>query len=95
MKLLVNMVHWKQAVPATPLLSEKHNGVPARLFDKAQKAKSLILDIATKTQNKRHRPPAIPQGIEENKFLEAIEDLSRQLGKENVEIADKPLKDGW
>lgn len=85
----------KQAAPPTPLLSEKHNGIPARLFDKAQKTKARILDIATKTQDTRRREPAIPQGIEKGKFLEALEDLSRQLGKENVEIVDKPLRDGW
>jgi hypothetical protein len=82
-------------VPPTPLLSEKHSGVPARLFEKAQHAKSLILNIATKKQVSRKRSPAVPQGVEKATFLKALEELSQQLGKENVEIADQPLKDGW
>lgn len=82
-------------VSPTPLLSEKHSGVPARLYDKAQKAKSLIFNISTKVQDRRRRSPAIPQGIGKARFLEAIDELARQLGRENVEIVDQPLKDGW
>jgi hypothetical protein len=55
----------------------------------------LILNIATKKQLSRKRSPAVPQGVEKATFLKALEELSQQLGKENVEIADQPLKDGW
>jgi hypothetical protein len=27
--------------------------------------------------------------------MKAIDELSEQLGKENVELNDQPLKDGW
>jgi hypothetical protein len=84
-----------KSVSPTPLLGEIHSGVPKRLYEKAQQAKSLIFDIATKVQKGRQRSPAIPQGIEKGKFLEAIDELSKQLGKDNVEIVDQPLKDGW
>lgn len=82
-------------IPPTPTLSEKHSGIPERLADKAQHAKSLIFDIATKEQQIRKRPLAIPQGIEKPTFLKAIDELTQQLGQANVEIADQPLKDGW
>lgn len=82
-------------VAPTPLLSQKHSGVPERLFDKAQKAKSLILEIATKEERPRKRTPAIPQGIERAAFLRAIDELRGVLGEHNVELVDQPLKDGW
>lgn len=83
----------KNTVPPTPLLSEKHNGIPARLFAKAQQAKSAIFNIATKSPSNRSKV-AIPQGISENAFHKAIEELSAELGKEHVELVTK-LVDGW
>ncbi|KAJ5740531.1 vanillyl-alcohol oxidase [Penicillium malachiteum] len=49
-----------QNVSPPPRLSEKHNGIPDRLFDKAQKVKSDILEIATKSTTNRTQV-AIPQ----------------------------------
>lgn len=83
----------KNTVTPTPLLSEKHNGIPTRLFVKAQQAKSAIFDIATKPQSNRTQV-AIPQGISENSFHKAIDELSAELGEENVELVTK-LVDGW
>ncbi|KAL1971909.1 hypothetical protein VTN31DRAFT_1997 [Thermomyces dupontii] len=82
-------------IPPTPQLSQSHSGIPSRLYEKAQYAKSLILDIATKKQDSRKRPLAIPKGIDKATFLKAIDELERELGKEHVELVDKPLKDGW
>lgn len=82
-------------VPPTPTLSEKHSGIPSRLYEKAQYAKSLIVDIATKEQNDRKRGVAIPAGVEKNTYMKAFDELAQQLGKENVELNDQPLKDGW
>ncbi|KAJ9312791.1 hypothetical protein DTO271D3_6866 [Paecilomyces variotii] len=84
----------KSGITPTPQLGEKHNGIPARLFDKAGHAKSSIWDIATKPEEKKLKKIAIPQGIEETKFFEALEDLKNQLGPENVELVEK-LVDGW
>ncbi|KAF3399468.1 Vanillyl-alcohol oxidase [Talaromyces pinophilus] len=84
-----------KSVSPTPTLSEKHSGIPSRLYEKAQYAKSLILDIATKEQNDRKRGVAIPAGVEKNTYMKAIDELAQQLGKENVELNDQPLKDGW
>lgn len=84
------------STPPTPQLDQKYSGIPSRLYQKAQKAKSLILDIATsKAQWDRKRGVAIPQGIERSTFMRALDDLSRQLGKSYVELVDQPLKDGW
>ncbi|KAI7968363.1 hypothetical protein EIK77_010533 [Talaromyces pinophilus] len=84
-----------KSVSPTPTLSEKHSGIPSRLYEKAQYAKSLILDIATKEQNDRKRGVAIPAGVEKNTYMKAIDELAEQLGKENVGLNDQPLKDGW
>lgn len=83
----------KNTIPPTPLLSERHNGIPERLFAKAQQAKSAISNIATKPQSDRTQV-AIPQGISENAFRGAIEELRAELGKEHVELVTK-LVDGW
>ncbi|KAJ5618603.1 hypothetical protein N7528_006714 [Penicillium herquei] len=81
--------------PAIPTLEEKHNGVPPRLIHKAHRAKGLIDNIATKEPKARKRLPVIPQGIERTRYFLAIDEISQDLGKENVEINDKPLDDGW
>lgn len=78
-----------------PTLEEKSNGVPARLLHKAHRAKALIQDIATKRLQPRQRLPVIPQGIDRSRFSQAIDELLRELGNENVEVNDKPLDDGW
>lgn len=78
-----------------PTLEQKHNGVPVRLIHKARRAKALIQDIATKPLRPRQRLPVIPQGIDRPRFLVAIDELTKQLGDENVEVNDKPLNDGW
>lgn len=82
-------------LPLTPTLEQKHNGVPARLLHKAQRAKSLIQDIATKKTQSRQRLPVVPQGIERERFVKALEELANEIGKENVQVNDKPLEDGW
>lgn len=78
-----------------PTLEEKHNGVPARLLSEAYRAKDLIQDIATKNPRARKRLPVIPQGIERNRFFLAIDEISTEIGNNNVEINDKQLNDGW
>lgn len=83
----------KPDVSATPLLSEKHNGIPAQLFDKAQEAKSAVLGIATKCQSNRTEI-AFPQGVGETTFHKGIDELRELLGKEHVELVTK-LNDGW
>jgi hypothetical protein len=83
----------KNTISPTPLLSEKHNGIPERLFAKAEQAKSAIFDIATKPQSNRTQV-AIPQGISENAFYEAIDELRAGLGNTHVELVTK-LVDGW
>lgn len=80
-------------VPPTPLLSEKHNGIPTRLFDKAQETKSGILNIATKSESERTKV-ALPQGINQTTFRVAIAELCDRLGEEHVEFVTK-LDDGW
>lgn len=83
----------KNTTPPTPLLSEKHNGIPPRLLAKAQQAKSDIFNIATKPQSNRTQV-AIPQGISEPAFHKAIDELRAVLGKEYVELVTK-LVDRW
>ncbi|KAJ5763719.1 vanillyl-alcohol oxidase [Penicillium manginii] len=82
-----------KSVSPTPLLSEKHNGIPARLFDKAQETKSAIFDISTKSENNRTKV-ALPQGINQITFRTAIAELRDRLGEEHVEFVTK-LDDGW
>jgi len=78
-----------------PLLSEKHSGIPENLLEKAKRAKALIYDIRTKDTSTRQRLPVVPQGIEKDAFIQALEELAQQLGKANVEVNDKLLVDGW
>ncbi|KAI0018965.1 hypothetical protein F4780DRAFT_793775 [Xylariomycetidae sp. FL0641] len=78
-----------------PLLSEKHSGIPANLLEKAKQAKADVLGVRTKEQSARKRGQVIPQGVTEDVFNHAMDELRDQLGAEHVEINDKPLDDGW
>ncbi|KAI1268377.1 vanillyl alcohol oxidase [Xylariaceae sp. FL1019] len=72
-----------------PLLAEKHSGIPDYLL-KAQQAKAQALAVTTKTQGPRQRNAVYPQGVEENVFDGALDELRGQLGAEFVELNDNP-----
>lgn len=84
-----------EAQSDVPLLSEKHSGIPDFLLEKARKAKVGVFETRTKAKTSRNRLPVIPQGIEEQAFFAALDELSKELGAENIERNDKPLRDGW
>ncbi|KAK0742065.1 hypothetical protein B0T21DRAFT_399912 [Apiosordaria backusii] len=84
-----------EADSAVPTLPESHSGIPPYLLEKATRAKNAVFAGRTKQVNERLRLPVIPQGISRDDFLKALEELKGELGGENVEVNDKPLKDGW
>lgn len=95
---------WKSAssnganVPSVPILSESHpSGIPSRLLDAANDAKSRVRHNKTVSGvTLRHGElPVLPPGIQRDGFNAAIEELKRELGPEHVVLNDKPLDDGW
>ncbi|KUI57788.1 hypothetical protein VP1G_05073 [Cytospora mali] len=78
-----------------PILGQKHSGIPEYLLDKAREAKKGIFETRTKPLNERSRLPVVPLGIDRDKFFEALDELRQEIGPENVELNDKPLRDGW
>lgn len=87
--------HLDEANTDVPTLSQKHSGIPQHLLEKARQAKKDAFNVRTKPANKRQRLPVLPKGIEAGKFHEALDELRKELGSENVEVNDKPLVDGW
>ncbi|KAK0641813.1 hypothetical protein B0T16DRAFT_420563 [Cercophora newfieldiana] len=85
----------EEATTDVPTLPETHSGIPVYLLDKARNAKAGVFDGRTKPIRDRQRLPVVPQGIERDDFLAALEDLKAKMGHEFVEINDKALKDGW
>lgn len=85
----------EEAQSNIPLLSEKHSGIPDFLLEKANEAKAITFRERTKPQSARRLPPVVPHGIEEQAFLDALDELRGKLGADNVERNDKPLRDGW
>lgn len=85
-----------EATTPIPTLPETHSGIPPYLLPKATRAKEAVFSGRTKPAKPRSREvPVVPQGVSRDQFLEALEELKRELGEENVEVNDKPLKDGW
>jgi len=84
-----------EASSAVPTLPGTHSGIPTFLLEKATKAKEGVFDGRTKPRRERQRLPVIPQGIERDEFVAALDELGGTLGVENVEVNDKPLRDGW
>lgn len=86
----------EKQVEAVPLYPESYSGIPARLLPKALKEKSRLEASLTKgTSTPRKRGIAIPAGVSQQALLRALEELSGKLGQENVELNDRPLRDGW
>lgn len=85
----------EEAKSDIPTLAQKHSGISAKLLEKAREVKKDTFGKRTKPLNERQRLPVIPQGIEESKFFEAIDELRTEVGAANVELNDKPLRDGW
>lgn len=85
----------EEASSDVPTLAQKHSGIPESLLDKARALKKDTFKKRTKPVSDRQRLPVIPQGISKEKFFEALDELRKDIGAENVEVNDKPLKDGW
>lgn len=85
----------EESTSEVPVLEQQHSGIPEYLLHKARDAKKGIFDIRTKPQGERSRLPVIPLGIAQETFFKALDELRQEIGAENVELNDKPLKDGW
>lgn len=85
----------REANSDVPTLSQKHSGIPEHLLDKARKQKKDAFDIRTKLVHERQRLPVLPQGIDEKKFGQALDELRKELGSEHVELNDQPFVNGW
>lgn len=87
-----------EIAPAPILSSEKHDGVPVRLEAEAERAKNMIHSSRTlppSIPRQDSTAPRLPPAMSRQAFDVAIEDIRQSLGKENVEVNDKPLVDGW
>jgi hypothetical protein len=79
-----------------PNLSSIHSGVPARLSNEAAAAKQKTYALKTlPTSVPRQSPLKLPPGVTRDVFDKAIDELRKVLGKDGVELNDKPLVDGW
>jgi hypothetical protein len=79
-----------------PKLSTIHSGVPARLSKEATAAKEKTYSLRTLPNSVPRRSPLkLPPGVTRDIFDRAINELRRELGKDGVELNDKPLVDGW
>ena len=85
-------------IPAVPILSKLHSaGVPSRLLDAANDAKSRVYRNKTVSgvTQRQGELPVLPPGIPRDGFNAAIDELGRVLGSEHIVLNDKPLDDGW
>lgn len=80
----------------TPLLTERHSGVPSRLTKEAAAARARLYGNRTLPASRpRKNGVRLPPDTTQEAFDTAIAELKRTLGQENVEISDKALIDGW
>lgn len=79
-----------------PKLSAVHSGVPARLSNEALATKEKTYSLKTLPNSVPRRSPVrLPPGVTRDAFDKAINELRKVLGKDNVELNDKALVDGW
>ena len=78
-----------------PDLQTRYSGVPKRLSQEAVHAKARLYSQKTAPESRPRRRTALPPGVSRADFDQAVTDLRNTLGKDNVELNDKPLVDGW
>lgn len=69
--------------------------MPERLSQEAVDAKARLYSQKTAPDSHPRRRTALPPGISREDFKQAVTELRNALGKDNVELNDKPLVDGW
>jgi hypothetical protein len=83
---------------AVPVLEDKYSGIPSRLLGKATKAKERVYNnqtIGTVQRESSKELPVLPKGYPRQRFNDAIDAISRAIGRENVVLNTAPLVDGW
>jgi hypothetical protein len=80
-----------------PTLDEKYSGTPNRLTKEATASRARLYSKRTKAATKpgEQRSVRLPPDITLDVFEEAIRELKMALGKDNVEVTDQILVDGW
>ena len=78
-----------------PDLITKYSGVPKRLSQEAIDARTRLFSQKNVPDSVPRRRTALPPGVSSESFDQAVTELKGALGKENVELNDKPLVDGW
>ncbi|KUJ19925.1 glycolate oxidase [Mollisia scopiformis] len=79
-----------------PTLTTTHSGVPARLKNEADAAKERLYSLKTLPDSvPRKSNVKLPPNTSQETLDAAITALTKFLGKDGVEINNKPLVDGW
>ena len=80
----------------TPLLNDRHSGVPQRLTSEAAAARTRLYSNRTLPKsNARLRPTLLPPDVSEDALASAVKELRQSIGAENVVVNDQPLEDVW
>ena len=69
--------------------------MPKRLSQEAVDARTKLYSQKTAPDSIPRRKTALPPGVSRQSFDRAVTDLRSALGKDNIELNDKPLVDGW
>lgn len=79
-----------------PSLSETYSGIPDRLAKEAQESKArLSANRSAPTTVPRRSPLRLPLDVSQREFDNAIANLKRDIGEDNVILNNQPLADGW
>ncbi|OQE13590.1 hypothetical protein PENSTE_c052G00782 [Penicillium steckii] len=78
-----------------PTLDGCHSGIPRNLLRSAAQVKANLVSNQTIDPRERAQLPVLPQGFTSSQFATALAEIIHYLGKQHVEINDKPLDDGW
>ncbi|KAF2015130.1 vanillyl alcohol oxidase [Aaosphaeria arxii CBS 175.79] len=82
--------------PPPPALTERHSGIPSRLYGIAQEAKNRLYSNKTVPESVPRRADVrLPPDTTRDEFDIAIAALKRDIGDDNVVLNNQPLVDGW
>ncbi|EPQ57456.1 vanillyl-alcohol oxidase [Gloeophyllum trabeum ATCC 11539] len=84
-------------LPITPLITEKHSGIPERYAEQCKQSKARLYSNKTLPPSvpRDGELPVLPPDVDRDTFNKAVAELTELLGAENIELNDKPLVDGW
>jgi hypothetical protein len=82
-------------IPDPVTLEDVYSGVPLRVLTEAKAMKRLLFSHPGNSARSTHLTQPLPPHTTASEFKIAMDNLIVMVGKDNVELGDRTIQDGW